>query len=156
MTMEHPGAHVRAATPADVPVLLPLIEGYWRFERIDGFDRARLAAVLTRGLADERLARAWLAFVDGRPAGYLFVVFVYSLEYQGLTAEIDELFVLPEHRGRALGTRLLVAAQDVCRGTGCTKFFLQLGRANEDARRFYRRHGFTERDGYELLDKDLA
>ena len=38
---------------------------------------------------------------------------------------------------------------------GCTNIALQLGRANESARQFYRRKGYGERDGYELLDKDL-
>jgi GNAT superfamily N-acetyltransferase len=151
-------AHVeiRAAAPDDVPALVMLVEGYWRFERIDGFDRTRLEAVARRGLADPHLACAWLALVDGRPAGYVFIVFVYSLEYQGLTAEVDELFVLPAHRGHAVGARLLESAEAACRARGCTKMFLQLARENEDARRFYRRRGFAERDGYELLDKDLA
>lgn len=146
---------VRPAGVSDVPALLALIERYWQFENISGFESGRLDAVVRRGLANEHLGRAWLARVDGEPAGYLFIVFVYSLEYQGLTAEIDELFVLPAHRGRALGATLLEAAEAGCRGAGCTRLVLQLGRENEAARRFYRRRGFNERAGYELLDKDL-
>lgn len=148
-------ALVRSATLDDVPALVSLIDGYWRFENIGGFDAARLEAVVRRGLGEPHLGRAWLAFVDGEPAGYVFIVFVYSLEYQGLTAEVDELFVRPAHRGQALGARLLAAAEDGCRAAGCTKLVLQLGRDNEAARRFYRRAGFDERSGYELLDKDL-
>ena len=145
-----------AAAPGDVPALVSLIEGYWRFERIEGFDAARLDAVVRRGLNDANLGRAWLALVDGEPVGYVFIVFVYSLEYQGLTAEVDELFVRPAHRGHELGTRLLAAAEDGCRAAGCTKLVLQLGRDNAAARRFYRHQGFSERAGYELLDKDLT
>jgi len=32
---------------------------------------------------------------------------------------------------------------------------LQLGRSNEAARNFYRRHGFDDRAGYELVSKSL-
>lgn len=149
-------ATVRAATLADVPALMTLIDGYWRFENIAGFDAARVAAVVSRGLSEPHVGRAWLGLVDGAPVGYLFVVFVYSLEYQGLTAEIDELFVLPAHRGHALGARLLEAAEAACRAAGCTRLVLQLGRDNESARRFYLRQGFAERAGYELLDKDIT
>jgi GNAT superfamily N-acetyltransferase len=141
MTMD-----LRLATSTDVPALLALAEQYWRFEGIEGFDPEQLGSLLRRALADEKLGRAWIADIDGIPAGYLFVVFVFSLEHGGLTAEIDEFFVLPEHRGQAVGARLLAEAETACRTAG---------RENEPARRFYRRKGYSERHGYELLDKDL-
>jgi hypothetical protein len=33
--------------------------------------------------------------------------------------------------------------------------FLQIGRDNADARAFYRRHGYADRAGFELVDKFL-
>jgi hypothetical protein len=38
---------------------------------------------------------------------------------------------------------------------GLMNVSLQLSRGNDDARRFYHRHGYEERSGYELLDKNL-
>jgi GNAT superfamily N-acetyltransferase len=146
---------IRPATADDVPALLALVEQYWQFEEIDGFDAQRSAAVLRRALADEKLGRAWIARIGGAPAGYVFIVFVFSIEHGGLTAEIDEFFVLSEHRGHAVGAQLLAAAEAACRAAGCTRIALQLGRENEAARRFYRRRGYAERQGYELLDKGL-
>ena len=43
----------------------------------------------------EAPGRAWIARVYGEPAAYLLAVYVFSLEYQGLTAEIDEFYVVP-------------------------------------------------------------
>jgi len=105
--------------------------------------------------AQPSLGQAWIATVDGTPAGYLFAVFVFSLEYQGLTAEIDELYVMPQYRGLGLGTKLLANAEDAFRQGGCTVAFLQIGRDNDDARTFYRRHGYADRAGFELVDKKL-
>ena len=152
--MNHP-SDIRPATPADLPLLVTLVGEYWKFEKIDGFDPERIGAVLRRMLADERLGRAWIAHVGGVPAGYLFIVFVFSIEHGGLTAEIDEFFVAAEHRGHAVGAQLLAEAETACRAAGCTNIALQLGRENESARRFYHRKGYSERHGYELLDKDL-
>ncbi len=146
---------IQPATTEDLPALLTLVEQYWRFEGIEGFDANRVEAVLRRALVDEKLGRAWIARVAGTSAGYLLVVFVFSLEHGGLTAEIDEFFVVPERRGHALGAQLLAEAEAACRAAGCTNIALQLGRENEPARRFYRRKGYSERLGYELLDKDL-
>jgi GNAT superfamily N-acetyltransferase len=146
---------VRPATPEDIDSMLPMVEEYWRFEAIAGFDAARLRAILGRVLDDASLGRAWVATVHGQPAGYLLAVYVFSLEHQGVTAEIDELFIAPQHRKLGLGARMLIAAEMQFRSEGCTNVSLQIGRSNEEARRFYRSHGFEDRAGYELVSKML-
>jgi GNAT superfamily N-acetyltransferase len=147
---------IRLAVPLDSAALVPLVEQYWRFEAIEGFDAARVASLLERVLADAVLGRAWIATVDGKAAGYLLAVFVFSLEFQGLTAEIDELFVVQRHRSLGLGGRLLDAAEAHFRASGCTHVALQIGRDNEAARAFYQRRGFASRLGFELVSKVLA
>ena len=146
---------IRPATPEDVSVLLGLVAQYWAFERIEGFDPGRVSPQLRRLCGDAALGRAWIATLNGVAAGYLLAVYVFSLEHLGMTAEIDELFVEPAHRGHRLGERLLEAAEAEFVRAGCTNVSLQLGRGNDAARRFYRRHGYRERDGFELLDKML-
>jgi GNAT superfamily N-acetyltransferase len=147
---------IRRATVADVPALLALVRDYWRFEGIDAFDATRVAGALSRLFGDPRLGAGWIAAADGEAAGYLLAVYVFSLEHQGLTAEIDEFFITEPHRGMGLGGRLLATAEAEFANLGCTNTSLQLGRGNEMARAFYARHGFSPRAGYELLDKMLA
>lgn len=53
------------------------------------------------------------------------------------------------------GVAMLDAAEAEFRRMGCTNVSLQLGRGNDAAREFYRRRGYSERSGYELLDKML-
>jgi GNAT superfamily N-acetyltransferase len=146
---------IHAATVEDIDGLLPMVEQYWRFENIEGYDPARMRALLTRVLEDASLGRAWIARVFGEPAGYLLAVYVFSLEHQGLTAEIDEFFVQPQHRSLGIGASMLAAAEAQFRAEHCTNVSLQLGRSNEAARKFYQQHGFEERDGYELVSKML-
>jgi GNAT superfamily N-acetyltransferase len=93
--------------------------------------------------------------VNGKPAGYLLAVYVFSLEHLGVTAEIDEFFVLPSCRGHGAGSQLLQAAEAEFARMKCTNVSLQLGRGNDTARTFYRRQGYSERAGFELLDKML-
>lgn len=148
-------AIVKRAAAGDIPVLLALIEQYWAFEDIAGFDPARVGTELKRLFAKPRLGAAWLAEANGVPAGYLLAVYVFSLEHLGLTAEIDEFFVLPSGRGRGAGSQLLQAAEAEFARMKCTNVSLQLGRGNDAAREFYRRHGYSDRAGFELLDKTL-
>ncbi len=146
---------IQPATVEDIGSLLPMVEQYWKFENIEGFDPARMRALLTRVLEDASLGRIWISRVYGEPAGYLLAVYVFSLEHQGITAEIDEFFLVPQHRGLGIGASMLAAAEAQFRIEECTNVSLQLGRSNEDARRFYRENGFEGRDGFELVSKML-
>lgn len=147
---------IRRATSADIATLLPLVQAYWHFEAIDGFDPDRVGSELERLLADDRLGAVWVAFADGVTAGYLLAVQVFSLEHLGLTAEIDELFVHAGRRTSGIGRRLLQAAEAEFTARGCTNVSLQLGRGNDAGRAFYRREGYAPRAGFELLDKALG
>lgn len=148
-------SRIDPATVEDIDALLPMVEQYWRFENIEGFDPARVRSLLTRVLEDASLGRAWIARVYGEPAGYLLAVYVFSLEHQGLTAEIDEFFVVPQHRNLGIGGAMLAAAEAQFRTEDCTNVSLQLGRSNEAARKFYQQHGFDDRAGFELVSKML-
>ena len=146
---------IRPITSKDIPALLPLIEQYWIFENVAGFATARVTKELQRFCADPALGSGWIATVDGKPVGYLLAVYVFSLEHLGLTAEIDEFFVLPSARGKGIGDELLRLAEVEFIRRGCTNVALQLGKGNDRARAFYRAHGYDERAGFELLDKRL-
>lgn len=147
---------IQQATPDDVPTLLPLVASYWNFEGISGFEQERVAAQLTRLLSNENLGAGWIAIVEDVAVGYLFAVHIFSLEYFGLTAEIDELFVLASQRGKGIGAELLSVAESEFTRRGCTNISLQLSRANNSARDFYQSLGYTERSGYDLLNKSLG
>ena len=102
---------IEAGTLADVPQILALMEEYWRFEGIGGFEQARAAALLRHLLSRPHLGTVWAARAAGRVVGYLIAVLVFSFEYQGLVAEIDELFVSPQARRDGIGTALLEVAE---------------------------------------------
>jgi GNAT superfamily N-acetyltransferase len=147
---------IRKATSSDVPLLLPLIAEYWKLEDISGFETGRVEIALTRLLSEPGLGAGWLAIFEGVAVGYLLAVYVFSLEHQGLTAEIDELFVSQLRRNQGVGGALLRSAESEFVKVGCKNVSLQLSRENDSARVFYRRHLYSERAGYEILDKMLS
>jgi len=147
--------NIRPITAADIPAALPLVEQYWIFEDIPGYDATRIGRELLRLCDDPRLGAGWLAEESGRQVGYLLAIFVFSLEHLGLTAEIDEFFVLPSARGHGAGHALLAAAEAESTRRECRNVSLQLGRGNDAARDFYCRQGYSERSAFELLDKML-
>ncbi len=146
---------IRAATPGDVPRLLALVRRYWEFEGIEGFTALKVEFTLQQLLGDARLGAAWVAEEHGELTGYLIAVLILSVEHQGLMAEIDEFFVLPQARAHGVGAALLAAAETALAQRGCVRLQLQLGTSNDSARAFYERRGYGARDGYHLFDKLL-
>jgi GNAT superfamily N-acetyltransferase len=146
---------IRAGRPADVPQLVQLVGQYWQFEGIPGFDPRSVAPLLGQILSQPGLGAIWVAESGDELVGYLVAVYMFSLEQKGLMAEIDEFFVVPTVRTGGVGAALLDVAEDDLAQAGCVCLQLQLGKDNSRARAFYYRHGYRERDGYELLDKRL-
>jgi GNAT superfamily N-acetyltransferase len=146
---------VRLASSPDVASIAALVERYWKFESIAGFDRLRVETLLARLVLEPQHGACWVGEADGRVCGYLLAVFMFSLEHGGLMAEIDEVFVCDESRSAGLGALLVTRAERDLAERGMVRLQLQLGVHNERARRFYERCGFGRRAGYELLDKAL-
>jgi GNAT superfamily N-acetyltransferase len=146
---------IRQAELTDLPALCGLVEQYWRFEQIAGFDAARVERLLGDFINDPRYGTAWIATHDRTAVGYILVVHVFSLENGGRTAEIDEFFVAPAARGHGTGALLLRGMEEAVKRAGCVGIALQLGKGNEAGRAFYARRGYAPRSGYDLLEKSL-
>ncbi len=146
---------IRVALETDIPQLLSLVRRYWQFEDIEGFDALRIELLLKRLFSQSALGEIWVAEEDAQLNAYLVLVYVLSLEHQGLMAEIDEFFVLPQARSQGVGSELLTAVEEALRRRGGVRLQLQLAVSNETARRFYTQRGYRCRAGYELLDKAL-
>ena len=147
---------IRSAQPADVPALLGLVRRYWQFEHLGHFDALRLEVLLQELIGSGTRGQVWVAERAGGLCGYLVLVYVVSLEHQGLMAEIDEFFVLPRSRAQGIGAQLLAAAERALAARGCVRLQLQLAVGNAGARAFYERRGYAPRSGYALLDKPLG
>lgn len=145
---------VRRANTGDTASLLALIVHYWQFEGLAGFQPAAVRAPLELLLSSPAIGAVWVA-EEQEPLGYLTLVYVFSLEHRGMTAEIDEFFVLPDHRASGIGSSLLRAAEMESISRGCTNISLQISSSNHRAKEFYRRHGYSPRSAFQLLEKPL-
>jgi GNAT superfamily N-acetyltransferase len=68
-------------------------------------------------------------------------------------AELESIHVYPRHRGRGIGEQLLNGFLAWATDKGARRASVTAYAANEGARRFYDRHGFTPRSV--ILDRDL-
>jgi ribosomal protein S18 acetylase RimI-like enzyme len=81
------------------------------------------------------------------PDGFAQLRFRPSLYTGALDAYLEELYVVPERRGRGMGRALLEAAMEYSRERGAAHIDLGTSEADVAARALYESAGFTNREG---------
>ena len=135
---------IEEATMAESEAVLPLLE---RFFAEEGFDtlQAQIGAELAELIGASGSA-VFLARQDQRPVGVATVTTTRGIEL-GISAELEDLDVVPEARGTGVGSALIDAVKDWCRSRGCSLVAVVVtpeGQAAHDLMAYYRRQGFEE------------
>ena len=106
--------HIVHAVEGDLDTLLTFSQEYYTGERYP-FNRTRAAAAFRELLVDNRYGVALLAQRMGTALGYGVLTFGYSIEYHGIDAFIDELYVQPGYRGQGIGTAIIDVMIEISR-----------------------------------------
>jgi GNAT superfamily N-acetyltransferase len=130
---------VRPLAPADIPGLLTLIQALADYERLPGPDAAARERLARDALATPPRFHALVADLDGRLVGYAIWFETYSTFLARPTLYLEDLFVLPEARGRGVGAALFRACARLAVERGCGRLEWQVLAWNELALRFYAR-----------------
>jgi ribosomal protein S18 acetylase RimI-like enzyme len=83
---------------------------------------------------------------DG-PDGLALMRFRPSLWTETLDCYLEELYVVPDKRGRGIGRALMEAAMDLARAEGAAHMDLGTGEDDTAARALYEKLGFDNREG---------
>jgi len=84
-----------------------------------------------------------LAHHGGRDVGFALLTLRPTPYYDGSLAQLEELYVVPALRDRGIGTRILSTAIETVRAKGAGEMHINVDEIDEDTRRFYERHGFS-------------
>jgi GNAT superfamily N-acetyltransferase len=132
---------IRPAEPADVPVIADLIRGLARFEKLE--DQVTLTEeLLAAGLfGPHPYAESILAEVEGHAAGFALFFHNFSTFLARPGLYLEDLFVLPEHRGLGIGRALLTHLARMAVERGCGRLEWSVLDWNQEAISFYERLG---------------
>ncbi len=135
-------------------VLEPMVKEFWLFEQIP-FSSDSALKVWQNAWLHPEFVRGWLLEFESQVVGYVVLTFGFSLEYGGLDAYVDELFVKPEFRGCGFASQALGFLALECQKLNIVALHLEVDADNHNAKALYAKHGFASTKR-ELLNKVLS
>ncbi len=132
---------IRKAEEADAGIFLALIDALADYEKLERPDPEARQRLIRDGFGPHPRYDAFLAFVDGRAAGYAIVYETYSSFLAMPTLYLEDIFVLPDFRSRKVGLGLFLHCARLARDRNCGRMDWTVLHWNELALDFYRRLG---------------
>jgi GNAT superfamily N-acetyltransferase len=141
---------IRPATPADVPTVARLIRALAEYEKLThtlALDEARLRDHL---FGPRPYVEVLIAEDAGTPVGYALFFPTYSTFLARPGIYLEDLFVLPEHRGHGQGKALLAALAKLALERGCGRLEWSVLNWNEPSIGFYKSLGAVPMDEWSV------
>lgn len=88
-------------------------------------------------LENENLGKAWLIYADEELVGYVILTFVFSFEYKGRIAFLDELYLSEIARGKGIGKKTLDFIHEQSILLSLKIIYLEVEGHNEMAQKLY-------------------
>ena len=136
---------IERATLADKDVLLDLMQKQFLEHEIPhsaGILEAAIREMITR----DSLGIILVARDDDHVIGLAAIPFAWTLEHGGKSAWLDELYVLPEHRGAGVGGLLVDSVLVEAEKEGCIAVDLEVEAEHQRVEQLYARKGFRRLD----------
>ena len=141
------------ATPNDIVELVVLMEAFYA-ESGYTLDRAWARRSFERLIDNPDLGVTWVVRQGHSVVGHVVLTQRFSMEYGGIDAFVDDLYIDPVHRRRGAGHAALSAVVAECRRRGVLALHVEVGQDNSAANALYARWGLlAHTDGRLTLTK---
>lgn len=132
------------ATPNDIVELVDLMEAFYA-ESGYALDRAWAKRSFEMLMRNNDLGATWMVRHGPSIVGHVVLTLRFSMEFGGMDAFVDDLYIDPDHRRRGAGGTALSAVIDECRQRGVLALHVEVARDNLAANALYARWGLNPR-----------
>lgn len=137
---------IRAATAADAPQILAFIKALAVYEKLEHMVVADVALLQKTLFGERPTAEVRLAEWQGKPAGFALFFHNYSTFLGKPGIYLEDLFVLPEFRGKGIGKALLIHLAQLAVERDCGRLEWSVLDWNTPAIEFYQSLGAVPMD----------
>ncbi|HLB00779.1 MAG TPA: GNAT family N-acetyltransferase [Bacteroidota bacterium] len=146
---------IRKVTARNAGALLTLVDALARYEKLPPPAPAAKRRFLSHCAGPGKRFDAYIAITGGEAAGYALVFETYSSFLALPTLYLEDLFVVPSHRGRGAGMKLFRFCAAEAKRRGCGRMEWVVLDWNTGAKRFYRNLGARRLSSWEHYRLEL-
>lgn len=126
---------------SDIKAIVPMMQEFYAIDHYP-FDPEFAKKLFQTFEANDNLGHCWLILVDEEIVGYVILTYVFSFEYQGRIAFLDELYLQKNSRGMGIGKATLQFVNEQALKSDLKLIYLEIESHNENAKNLYLKNGF--------------
>lgn len=127
---------------SDIETIVPLMQEFYAIDNYP-IDPETTKELFQTFIADENLGMAWLILHDNNFVGYVIVTYIFSFEYKGRIAFLDELYLNENARNKGIGKATLAFVQQHAIQKDLKMMYLEVESHNNVAKNLYLANDFT-------------
>ena len=126
---------------ADISIITQMMQNFYA---IDNYPKdVEVAKTLFQEfISNEHRGKSWLIYSENKIVGYIILTFIFSFEYGGKIAFVDELFIKETARGKGFGKEAIQFIQSEVSKLSLRLLYLEVEPHNENAQKLYLAHDF--------------
>lgn len=126
---------------ADIEVITQMMQDFYVIDNYP-MDVEVAKELFYEFISSENLGKSWLIYSESEIVGYIILTCIFSFEYGGKIAFVDELFIKETARGKGIGKEAIQFIQSEVPKLSLKLLYLEVEPHNENAQKLYLAHDF--------------
>ena len=125
----------------DIDTIVTMMEAFYAIDNYP-IDKEKSKTLFQEFISNEDLGKSWLILSDQEIVGYVILTVVFSFEYQGKIAFLDELYLNEKARGKGIGSQAVTFVLEQSKKLSLQLIYLEIENHNQNAQKLYIANGF--------------
>ncbi len=126
---------------ADIEIITQMMRDFYAIDNYP-IDVEVTKTLFQEFIFNEHVGKSWLIYSENEIVGYIILTFIFSFEYGGKIAFVDELFIKETARGKGFGKEAIQFIQQEVPKLSLKLLYLEVEPHNENAQKLYLAHDF--------------
>ena len=126
---------------SDISIITQMMQDFYAIDNYP-MDIEVAKTLFQEFISNENLGKSWLIYSENEIVGYIILTFIFSFEYGGKIAFVDELFIKETARGKGFGKEAIQFIQQEVPKLSLKLLYLEVEPHNENAQKLYLAHDF--------------
>lgn len=150
-TIELKNIELKKVEEADLPLLLWFIKHIAEYEKLSHEVTATIETLKASFFGPRANVEAYIGYLAGEPVAYAIYFYNFSSFLGKKGMYLEDLFVLPDHRGKGIGKEILIFLAGKANSEGCGRFEWAVLDWNTPAIDFYKSLGAVPMDEWTIF-----